>query len=142
MKLTKMRLNPIFAAYLFFCLGISICHSACSGDESEPDSTSDTDTDSDSDTDSDTDTDTDTDSDTDTDTDSDTDTDECNPPEWGDDDSIQLGGLVANWHLIGIFDQNDDGVITKDEIKATEFSLEDILCSGKDSVVLIKSDAD
>ncbi|MCK9460722.1 MAG: hypothetical protein M0R80_13875 [Proteobacteria bacterium] len=104
-------------------LGVVSC-----GDDDDRGGSADGDADSDSDTDS----------DTDADTDSDSDSDECVPTaEWGS--GFNVGSAVANWSLNGMFDGDLDGVV--DETTA-DFTLEDVYCHGKKSIVIAVSDQD
>jgi hypothetical protein len=84
--------------------------------------------------------DTDTDSDTDTDTDSDTDTDTggCSEITWGS--MPNVGSIPSNWQMHGYVDQNGDGTLSDDEKTDAEFSLEDMHCSGKQSLIWLISD--
>jgi len=100
--------------------------------DTDSDGDSDTDTDGDSDSDGDSDTDGDTDSDADSDSDTDTDSDECAPVVWGW--GFDIGQVPANWSLSGYVDGNDDGVVEQVQVP---FTLEDIHCSGKQSLHLI-----
>ena len=80
-------------------------------------------------------------SDTDVDSDTATDPDACNPTaDWGSGDQLVLGESAANWNFFGIFDGNGDGTIDNDEQTSQAFTLEDIFCAGKNSVVIIKSE--
>jgi len=100
--------------------------------DTDADGDSDTDTDADADGDSDTDMDADTDSDTDTDADADSD---CPPVTWGQ--GLIKGKIVANWVQSGYIDSNNDGVVEQQDV---QFSLEDIHCSGMESLILIVGD--
>jgi hypothetical protein len=88
--------------------------------------------------DSDTDTDSDSDTDTDTDTDSDSDTDGCSEIDWGG--MPNVGSIPINWQMKGWVDQDGDGTLSEAEKAEVEFSLEDIHCSGKQSLIWLISD--
>jgi hypothetical protein len=90
--------------------------------------------DADGDTDSDSDSDTDGDTDGDSDTDSDTDSD-CTAIEWGS--GFTLDQAVANWSYSGYVDSDDDGFVEEVEVG---FTLEEIGCTGKQSVVYFLGD--
>ena len=107
---------------------------------SAPDGDVDTDSDSDTDVDSDSDVDSDADSDADGDTDSDADSDtgtsdDCTAIAWGS--GFTLGEPVSNWSFSGYIDSDDDGFVEQVEV---DFTLEDIGCSGKQSVVYFIGD--
>jgi hypothetical protein len=94
----------------------------------------DSDADSDADSDSDSDTDADTDSDSDADSDSDSDGD-CPGITWGS--GLTQGQPVANWSQSGYIDSDDDGSVEQTEVN---FSLGDIRCNGRKSMVLMIGD--
>jgi hypothetical protein len=80
----------------------------------------------------------DADADADSDSDSDSDVDECAPTAvWGS--GFNVGGAVANWALNGMLDGDLDGVV---DDAAADFSLEDVFCEGKRSLVIAVSDQD
>jgi hypothetical protein len=114
---------------LLLCLAATPAFAAC-----DEDGGSGSDSDADSDTDSDSDTDTDADSDTDTDTDS----DGCSEIDWGG--MPNVGEVPNNWQMKGWVDQNGDGSLSDDEKTEVEFTLEDIHCSGKQSLIWLISD--
>ncbi|MCP4606523.1 MAG: hypothetical protein GY847_39445 [Proteobacteria bacterium] len=57
---------------------------------------------------------------------------ECDPVEWGS--GFQKGQPIANWDLRGFIDANGDYLVEQEEV---EFTLKDIHCSGKESLVLV-----
>jgi hypothetical protein len=73
--------------------------------------------------------------DTDTDSDSDSDTGECSPVEWGS--GLIIDQAVSNWSQTGYIDSDLDGVVEQQEV---EFTLEDVHCTGKESMVVIYGD--
>ena len=110
---------------LLLCLAAAApAFTACDEDGSGGDSDSDTDSDSDSDTDS--------------DSDSDSDSDGCSEIEWGG--MPNVGEVPNNWQMKGWADQNGDGSLSADEQTEVEFTLEDIHCLGKQSLIWLISD--
>ncbi len=104
--------------------------------DTDVDSDSDSDSDGDVDSDADADTDADSDSDTDTDSDSDSDSDaDCEGIPWGN--SFVVGSTAYNYNITGYADTNGDHVVEQTE---TDFSLEDMACDGKQSVLLVWGD--
>ena len=105
--------------------------SACGGDDDDTDGGS-------ADTDTDTDTDTDSDTDTDTDTETETETEGCSEVDWGS--MCNVGDVPGNWEMTGWMDQNGDGTLSDDEKTDVAFTLEDIHCSGHQSLLWLISD--
>jgi hypothetical protein len=110
---------------------------ACDPDSSAGDDGADADSDSDGDSDADGDADTDTDSDADTDSDSDSDTDTGNCPEFAWGTGFDIGDTVSNWAMNGYVDGDLDGVVEEVEVA---FDLEEIRCTGRQSLVFIMGD--
>jgi len=88
--------------------------------------------------DADTDADTDTDTDSDTDTDTETETEGCSEIAWGG--MPNVGSIPSNWEMMGWVDQNGDGSLSDDEKTEVAFTLEDIHCLGKQSLIWLISD--
>ena len=82
----------------------------------------------------------DSDADSDADSDTDSDTEACTPPTWGN--SVTVGQKVANWSLNVIYDQDGDGTISGSETTAVPTTLEEIYCSGVNSVAIYVHDGD
>ncbi len=57
---------------------------------------------------------------------------ECAEVAWGS--GFTKGQPIANWDLRGFVDADGDHLVEQDEV---EFTLEDIHCSGKESLVLV-----
>ena len=106
---------------------------ACGGDDDDTDGG-----DTDTDTDTDADTDTDTDSDTDTETETETETEGCSEVDWGS--MCNVGSVPGNWEMHGYMDQDGDGTLSEEEMTDVEFTLEDIHCSGNQSLLWLISD--
>lgn len=62
--------------------------------------------------------------------------DECTAPfEWGS--GLEQYEIPGNWEFTGYFDQDGDGVVEQEEVT---FTLEDIHCTGLQSLVVIVGD--
>ena len=68
---------------------------------------------------------------------SDTDTGDwvCPDVEWGS--GMSIGNAVSNWTMNGYIDSDLDGVVEETEV---EFTLEDIHCTGKQSLIVMWGD--
>jgi hypothetical protein len=127
--LSTRRRGALLACLLPALLAVGACDEGDGGG-----GTADTDTDSDGDTDSDSDTDTD----TDTETETETETEGCSEIDWGS--MCNVGQEPSDWQMAGWVDQDGDGALSAEEQTEVAFSLNDIHCSGKQSLIWLISD--